>query len=62
MVIIRPTIIVDGDEDLRARRMNGIWDVRIQTMDSMDNRYRPPSVDDLFEGRLDGGLRPQDEN
>jgi general secretion pathway protein D len=62
MVIIRPTIIVDGDEDLRARRMNGIWDVRIQTMDSIDNRYLPPSVDDLFEGRLDGGLRPQGEN
>lgn len=60
MVIIRPTIIVDGDEDLRARRMNGIWDVRIQTLDNVDNRYLPPTVDDLFEGRLDGGLRPND--
>lgn len=62
MVIIRPTIIVDGDEDLRARRMDGIWDVRIQTMDHVDDRYLPPTVDDLFEGRLDGGLRPQDDN
>lgn len=62
MVIIRPTIIVDGDEDLRARRMDGIWDVRIQTMDHVDDRYLPPTVDDLFEGRLDGGLRPQDGN
>lgn len=61
MVIIRPTIIIDGDEDLRARRMDGIWDVRIQTMDNVDNRYLPPTVDDLFEGRLDGGLRPNDE-
>lgn len=62
MVIIRPTIIVDGDEDLRARRMDGIWDVRIQTMDHVDDRYLPPTVDDLFEGRLDGGLRSQDDN
>ena len=62
MVIIRPKIIVDGDEDLRARRMDGIWDVRIQTMDHVDDRYLPPTVDDLFEGRLDGGLRPQGDN
>lgn len=60
MIIIRPTIIVEGDDDLRASRMDGIWDVRIQTMDNVDSRYLPPSVDDLFEGRLDGGLRPSD--
>ncbi len=62
MIIIRPTIIAEGDEEQRARRMEGIWDVRIQTMDNVDSRYLPPTVDDLFEGRLDGGLRPNDDD
>lgn len=61
MIILRPTIIMEGDEDLRTRRMNGIWDVRIQTMNGVNDEVLPPTVDDLFEGRLDSGITPAGE-
>jgi general secretion pathway protein D len=61
MIILRPTIILEGDEDLRTRRMNGIWDVRIQTMNGVNDEVLPPTVDDLFEGRLDSGITPAGE-
>jgi len=55
LVVLRPTIIEGNGEALRERRMNGIWDIRIQTMDSYDDSVLPPTADDLFDGRLDGG-------
>jgi len=55
MVILRPTVVVGSGDDIRQRRMQGIWDIRIQTLDGFDNSLKAPTVDDLFQGQLDGG-------
>lgn len=55
LVVLRPTVVEGNADELRDRRMDGIWEIRIQTMDSYDDTILPPSVDDLFDGRLDGG-------
>lgn len=54
LVVLRPTIVQDAGDDLRQRRLNGIWEIRIQTLDGFDESQMPPTVDDLFEGRLEG--------
>lgn len=59
LVVLRPTIIEGNGDEVRDRRMSGIWDIRIQTMDNYDDSYLPPTVDDLFNGRLDGGRNQQ---
>ncbi len=61
MIILRPTIVEGSGDDIRQRRMNGIWDIRIQTLDGFDNSLQPPTVQDLFEGQLDGGPAEQNE-
>ncbi|WP_108125574.1 type II secretion system secretin GspD [Saccharospirillum mangrovi] len=55
LVVLRPTVVEGNGDDLRDRRLSGIWDIRIQTLDSFDDSILAPTVDDLFEGRLDGG-------
>lgn len=57
MIVLRPTIMEDNLGAYRDRRMHGIWEIRIETLDGFDERFDPPSVDDLFEGRLEGTLR-----
>lgn len=59
MVVLRPTVVKGNADELRDRRMNGIWEIRIQTLDGFDDSVQPPTVNDLFEGRLDGGPSSQ---
>lgn len=54
MVILRPTIVTGAGDEHRDRRMSGIWEIRIQTLDGVDASHIPPTVDDLFDGRLEG--------
>lgn len=55
MIILRPTIIRDDNMDeLRERRMRGIWDIRIQTMDGSRDLTQP-GLDDVFDGNFNNG-------
>lgn len=57
MIVLRPTIMEDNLGTYRDRRMHGIWEIRIETLDGFNENFEPPSVDDLFEGRLEGSPR-----
>ncbi|MHA7879265.1 MAG: type II secretion system secretin GspD [Saccharospirillum sp.] len=53
MVILRPTIMEDNLGTYRDRRMHGIWEIRIETLDGFTGEFDPPTVNDLFDGRLE---------
>lgn len=58
MIILRPTIIADNMDEIRQRRLDGIWELRIQTLDG-SRELTQPSIDQLFEGRyIDGAPTP----
>jgi general secretion pathway protein D len=60
LIILRPTIVSDNMDKLREARLNGIWELRIQTMDGAKNLIEP-SLNDIFDGSYINGALPESE-
>lgn len=61
LVILRPTVIKDDASKYRNRRLNGIWELRIQSYDEEGFELRQPGIESIFEGTyLDGVPEPID--
>lgn len=62
IVILRPTIIQDNFDSVRDNRLNGIWELRIQTLDGAQDLVQP-SVDEMFQGNyINGSPRVESAN
>ncbi|MDO7643562.1 MAG: type II secretion system secretin GspD [Reinekea forsetii] len=61
LIILRPTIIRDQSSALIQRRMNGIWELRIETLGGGLGLIQP-SIDEVFDGTyIDGSqIQPAD--
>lgn len=54
IVILRPTIIAGNFDKVRDSRLDGIWELRIQTLDGAKDLTQP-SIDEMFLGNyIDG--------
>ncbi|MDN3649126.1 type II secretion system secretin GspD [Reinekea marina] len=60
LIILRPTIVSNNTDALRESRLNGIWELRIQTMDGQKDLVEP-SLEDIFDGNYFEGA-PQESN
>ncbi len=49
LIILKPTIVKDSMDEYRQNRLDGIWELRIQTIGGSDNLIQP-SVEDIFVG------------
>ena len=58
LIILRPTIIRDQSSDLIKRRMDGIWELRIETLGGGLGLIQP-SIDEVFDGNYIGGSTAQ---
>jgi general secretion pathway protein D len=54
MIILRPTIVQDNFAEIRETRLNGIWELRIQTLDGEKSLVQP-SIDEMFNGNYING-------
>lgn len=54
LIVLRPTIIRDNADELRDARLQGIWELRIQTLDGVLDLPQP-DVQELFLGNYIGG-------
>jgi len=49
MIILRPTIVTDNLDHIRDRRLDGIWELRIDAFGG-SRQLIQPSIDDVFDG------------
>jgi general secretion pathway protein D len=56
LIILRPTIIRDQSSDIIKQRMDGIWELRIETLGGGQGLIQP-SVDEVFDGNYMGGSK-----
>lgn len=54
LIILKPSVIQDNMDEIRTNRLNGIWELRIQTIRD-ETSIQQPSVDDIFEGKYING-------
>lgn len=54
LIILRPTIVSDNFDIVREKRLNGIWELRIQSLDG-ERDIVQPSVEEMFEGNYING-------
>jgi general secretion pathway protein D len=61
LIILRPTIVSSNLNTIRDNRLNGIWELRIQTLDGEKDLVQP-SLNEMFEGSyIDGSPAPVTE-
>ncbi|EAR09497.1 type II secretion system secretin GspD [Reinekea blandensis] len=62
LIILKPSVIEDNMDEIRANRLNGVWELRIQTIKD-ESSIQQPSVDDIFEGNyINGSPQVEGEN
>ena len=54
LIILKPSVISDNMNDIRTGRLNGIWELRLQTIKDAESLIQP-SVDEIFEGNYING-------
>lgn len=59
LIILKPSIIEDNMDEIRTNRLNGIWELRIQTIRD-ETSIEQPSVDEIFEGKYINGSPSSD--
>ncbi|TCS42078.1 type II secretion system secretin GspD [Reinekea marinisedimentorum] len=55
LVIMRPSIVTDDMSEYRKKRLNGIWELRLESFESDEYRLDQPGIDSLYDGTFLNG-------